>query len=188
MVRDQSEFNQLMLEKVAAGDSAAFRQLFYAYHQRLGSYIFRITESRELTQEIVQDVFLKIWINRAHLEVVGSFESYLFVAARHHALNYLKKLAREKHRQQEWLRSFSGEAEPMEGGEDAGPEALIEQAIALLPPQQKKVYQLSREQGLQQKDIARELNISLETVKKHMVLAIRSLKDFVRTHMQLFSF
>ena len=59
---------------------------------------------------------------------------------------------------------------------------LIDEAVELLPPQQKKVYTLSRRESMRQKEIARELNISLETVKKHMVLALRFLKNYMRTH------
>ena len=143
----------------------------------------RIAESKPLAQEIVQDVFLKIWINRASLTEVESFKAYLFVVARNHAFNCLKQLARERNRKKEWIKSVLQDASYNPGDTDeidAG--ALVDAAVDLLPPQQKKVYLLSRRDGLKQEEIAKELDISLETVKKHMVLALRSIKNYLQTH------
>ena len=147
----------------------------------------RITESELLTQEIVQDVFLKIWVNRSALAAVDCFKAYLLVVSKNHTLNCLKQIARENNRKKEWvnsvLRNASNEVEEMD---TIDRDSLIDEAVTLLPPQQKKVYTLSRRDGLKQQEIARELNISLETVKKHMVLALRFLKYHIRTNISLF--
>lgn len=178
---------KILLQSVAEGDENAFGELFKTYYNQLGDFILRITESEQLAQEIVQDVFLKIWINRSLLAEVNCFKAYLLVVARNHAFNSLKQIAREKSRQKEWvnnvLRLASNdvdEADIIDTGD------LIDQAVALLPPQQKKVYTLSRREGMRQEEIAKELDISLETVKKHMVLALRFLKNHLRTHIGLF--
>lgn len=149
----------------------------------------RIAESRPLTQEIVQDVFLKIWINRASLSNIESFKAYLFVVARNHAFNCLKQLARERNRKKEWINSVLQDASYSSDDTaemDAG--ALVDEAVDLLPPQQKKVYTLSRREGLKQEEIARELNVSLETVKKHMVLALRFIRNYLRSHIGILIF
>lgn len=144
----------------------------------------RIAESKPLAQEIVQDVFLKIWINRTSLADIESFRAYLFVVARNHAFNCLKQLARERNRKKEWISNVLHDASYML---DTTPEIdvglLVDTAVDLLPPQQKKVYLLSRKEGFKQEEIARELGISLETVKKHMVLALRSIKSYLQTHL-----
>ena len=172
---------------MAKGDENAFAQLFKTYYNLLGSFIMRITESELLTQEIVQDVFLKIWVNRTALAEIDCFKAYLLVVSRNHTLNCLKQIARENNRKKEWvnsvLRNASNDVEEMDTI-DRG--SLIDEAVTLLPPQQKKVYTLSRIDGLKQQEIARELNISLETVKKHMVLALRFLKYHIRTNISLF--
>ena len=90
-----------LLVKVSQGDENAFGQLFTLYYNQLGDFIMRIAESRPLAQEIVQDVFLKIWLNRATLAEVESFRAYLFVVARNHAFNCLKQIARERNRKKE---------------------------------------------------------------------------------------
>ncbi|MDQ2720051.1 MAG: RNA polymerase sigma-70 factor [Bacteroidota bacterium] len=174
---------KILLLKVAEGDENAFGELFKMYYNQLGGFIMRITESEPLTQEIVQDVFLKIWINRNSLGEIHSFKAYLLVIARNHAFNYLKQIAREKGRKKEWANNLehntlnnAEESPAMDIGN------LIDEAIELLPPQQRKVYKLSRQNQMKQMEIATELNISLETVKKHMVLALRFLKNYVRKH------
>ena len=178
---------KVLLLKVAEGDENAFGQLFKTYYNQLGEFIMRITESEPLTQEIVQDVFLKIWINRSSLAELDCFKAYLLVVARNHAFNCLKQIAREKSRQKEWvntvLRNASNNVEETNTIDTGN---LIDEAVELLPPRQKKVYTLSRRDGMKQEEIARELNISLETVKKHMVLALRFLKNHLRTHIGLF--
>ena len=178
---------KVLLLKVSEGDENAFGQLFKAYYNLLGDFIIRITESEPLTEEIVQDVFLKIWINRGSLAELDSFKAYLLVVARNHAFNWLKQIAREKSQKKEWVNSVLHHASNnVEETATIETGNLIDEAVELLPPQQKKVYTLSRRDGMKQAEIARELNISLETVKKHMVLALRFLKNYLRTHIGLF--
>ena len=177
-----------LLTKVAEGNEKAFRQVFDMYHHQLGEFIMRLTESERITQEIVQDVFLKIWINRNTLAEIDCFKAYLFVVAKNHAFNCLKQIAREKMRQKEWVDSVVRAASIEEDDEENNVLISInkiDEAVSLLPPQQQKVYLLSRMDGMRQQAIASELNISLETVKKHMVLALRFLKNHLRTNIGL---
>lgn len=178
---------KILLSKVAEGDEHAFAELFNNYYNLLGTFIMRLTESELLTQEIVQDVFVKIWVNRSVLADVECFKAYLIVVARNHAFNSLKQIAREKIRQKEWVNTVLRlAANAADEPETINTNDLIDQAVALLPPQQKKVYLLSRREGMRQDEIAKELNVSLETVKKHMVLALRFLKNHLRTHIGIF--
>ena len=171
-----------MLLQTAAGNEQAFAQLFNTYHHLLGGFIFKLTESELLTQEIVQDVFLKIWLQRQSLTSVANFKAYLFTIARNHAFNCLKQVARENTRKKEWVNTVLQQAISDTDNSTVDRSRLVEEAVALLPPQQKKVYELGRNEGLRHDEIARKLNISLETVKKHMVLALRFLKHHLRTH------
>jgi RNA polymerase sigma-70 factor (family 1) len=176
-----------LLLRTSEGDENAFAQLFKAYYNLLADYILRITESRQLTQEIVQDVFLKIWINRHSLAAIDCFKAYLLVVARNHAFNCLKQMAREKSRKKEWehtVLQLALHAEDEPRGKDTG--QLIDEAVELLPPQQKNVYILSRREGIPQETIAKKLNISHQTVKKHMVLALRFVRNHLRSNTNLF--
>mgnify|MGYP000597832205 CR=1 FL=1 len=95
------ENEKVLLSNVAAGDENAFAKLFKNYYNQLGGFIMRLTESESLTQEIVQDVFLKIWINRTALSEIDCFKAYLPVVAKNHAFNCLKQIARENSRKKE---------------------------------------------------------------------------------------
>lgn len=183
MIDESIQTIKKILLKVADGDESAFAQLFKIYYDQLGDFINRITESEELTEDIVQDVFLKIWLHRSYLTEIECFWAYLLVVARNHAFNCLKKIARERLLKKEWTR-FVLLQTSVEIDETAtkDKEGLIDEAIQLLPPQQKKVYIMSRRKRMKQAEIARELNISLETVKKHMVLALRFIKNQLRSH------
>ncbi|WP_343303915.1 RNA polymerase sigma-70 factor [Chitinophaga niabensis] len=170
--------------RVAEGNENAFAVLFNNYYNQLGDFIIRIAESEDIAQEIVQDVFLKIWINRQALAQVDSFKAYLFTVARNHAFNCLKQTARLRNRQKAYeyyeLQTTSHYEEPA----SADVLQLVEKAVELLPPRQRSVFLLSRKEGISHELIARKLNISHETVKKHMVLALRFLRDHLRTNLR----
>lgn len=173
-----------LLLAIAAGDEEAFTRVFYRHHQKLGAFILRLSESAELTQEITQDVFLKIWTNRSTLTDIDHFEAYLFAMARNQVFNALKKLSREQLKKQRWLKDTT----PAVYGDDA-PDGLTEEdfrmlqeAIGKLPPQQQKIYVLRSSSGMKYEDIAHQLGLSFETVKKHMLLARRAIRNYIGAH------
>lgn len=167
-----------ILQRIAEGDEQAFKLLFQIYHNKLGNYVHRYTRSFMLTQEIVQEVFLKIWLGRTALREVDSFSAYLFVTARNHTFNALKQIAREYGRQKQWQMDLKEEFNLNDQNTGYKETVVaVNKAIGALPPQQKKVFLLSREKGLTQEEIARKLQLSITTVKKHMVLALKRLRE-----------
>lgn len=174
-------YNEIqLLEQTAAGSEPAFEQLFTGYHQQLGEYIFRITESLSVTEEIVQDVFMKVWLKRSILPQLDSFTNYLFILSRNHTLNYLKKTAAERTRFNQWARDFE-EADHPEESEIEQYRSWIEEAINALPERQKEIFILNRYQRLTQPQIAERLAISPHTVKTHLERATASIKTHVQT-------
>lgn len=168
-----------VLRHVAAGDERAFRTLFNKYHQKLGTHIFRITKSHELAEEVVQDVFLKIWMGRESLHQIQSFQSYLYVMSKNHALNCLKKVAQERAVPTDFDEVvFNIETEEM--SDDNERYILMDEAIDHLPPQQRQVYLLSRHERLQYSEIATRLNLSKETVKKYLQISSESIGSYIR--------
>lgn len=170
-----------MLCRIAEGDEVAFSELFHAYHQRLGAYVYRLTESRPATQEIVQDVFVKIWVKRAMLRDVVNFDAYLFTAARNHVFNYIRNMARERSRLAELEAGGLARMSGSQAAEVETPEEdyhlLLDEAVAQLPQQQQRVYRLHKQEGLSHAEIAERMQLSVETVKKHMSLALRAIRD-----------
>nr|WP_295921985.1 sigma-70 family RNA polymerase sigma factor [uncultured Dyadobacter sp.] len=167
-----------LLHRIAVGDEQAFRIIFNRYHHRLGAHIYRVTQSRELAQEITQDVFLKIWINRETLTDIVNFKAYLFAASKNQALTHLRKMALEKNRIT--LLENSMDVQHDDNAEENARYLLIDEAIDHLPPQQRQVYLLSRHERLKYTEIASRLSLSRETVKKYLQLSSESISNYIR--------
>lgn len=177
MVATKYLSEQALLADVASGNSSAFRILYEQWYPFLDTHIYRITASKPLTQEIVQDVFLKIWEARETLQNIQRFKAYLLVVSKNHALNALQKLAVEHRKQERWARE-----QPPANGQDPSPfyYSLIDEAIDRLTDRQKEVYLLHRHQRLTYKEIATRLGIGRETVKYHLEVATAAISRYVQ--------
>ncbi len=170
-----------LLLRTSAGDPTAFSILFFRYHQELGEYILRLTKSLNLTEEIVQETFLKIWLKRDQLAEVYDFRSWLFTVSRNHAFNCLRDLAKKAVQQRVWISEALRQQVPADEAPDREYYySLIEEAVDHLSPQQQKVYLLSRRDGLKYEEIADQLQLSRNTVKRHMSLALHTIVSYVR--------
>jgi len=174
-----------LLHLAADGDEAAFIELFNSYKNKLYSFLLRTTKSEEQSLDFVQDVFMKLWINRAQLSTIDNFSSYIFRAAQNRAINCFKRSMTEY---------CILKKNPVALMADDSIEANLEykllqiklnEVVKKLPPQQRLVYMLSREQGLRHEEIAKQLNLSTSTVKNHMVQALKTIKEFLRNNMEL---
>jgi len=172
-----------LLAKVAEGDQVAFRQLFFHWRQVLAGYIFRITESRELTEEIVQDVFMKIWTVRETLTGINNFKHFMLVVCRNKAYDLLRKQLREKELKRVWEKENIPALFSVDEEVGLLQLSLIEQAIESLPPRRKEVFLLSRSERLTYQEIATRLDISKESVKTHLKLASISITGFIRMNL-----
>lgn len=162
---------------LAEGNEKAFRKIFNFYSSKLFNYSFRITDNEELAEEIVMDTFLKIWINRADLIAIGRFDSYLYTIVRNQAFNAIKRRAHEA----AILRELSlNNSEYHDCTEETviynDYKHLLHQAVNQLPPQQKLIYILSRDEGLKYDEIANQLELSKNTVKTHLKKAVSTLR------------
>ncbi|WP_442587685.1 RNA polymerase sigma factor [Pedobacter sp. AW31-3R] len=169
-----------LIKQVVLGDERAFTELFDGYYKKLGQYIFKFTDSIEVTEEIVQDVFIKIWLNRMKLADVKNFSHYLFILSRNQTISFLRKKATQANQHGEWEKEQAADYSLTDEVNLTEQLRLkIEHAIALLPPQQQKVFVLSKYERLKYEEIAHKLNISPETVKKHLQAAVKALKNQV---------
>lgn len=177
---DSSNHVDIILKQVSEGNERAFKQLFEVFHQELGSYIFRLVKSLPLAEEVVQDVFIKIWTKRDQLIHVENFRSYLFTMSRNHAYNALRQQLREETQQQKWVTFYKDEMMDEKGPDLEEYYALIDEAVLSLPPQQQKTWLLSRKEGLKHKEIALKLVLSRETVKRHISMAMDTISRYVK--------
>lgn len=165
------------------GDEAAFDTLYRRYLVRLLNTAFQKTNSRELAQELVQEVFMELYLHRSTIEIHTSVQGYLFTILRNKIFNYYRhELVQKKYRQFITLR---GEQHTPDSGANLEGKELqhkLNILIQQLPPQCRTVFLLSREGQLSNKEIADRLNISINTVEQHIRKARRVLRELYNSH------
>lgn len=176
-----------LLEQIALGSESAFRELVGFYSNLLATHLFRFTKSREQAEEIVQDIFLQVWISRETLPHIRSFRGYLFVISRNHALNAVRSMIRQEQRLKKWQQDNQQEwiTPPLPDDNVVLQVGLIEEAIAQLPQQQQRVWLLSRKEGLKHREIAEKMGLSQETVKKYIQYANAALLEYIEPRIKL---
>ena len=168
---------------MASGDHDAFRQLFDLYADRLHAAVYNYTKSRFVAEELVQEVFIRLWNHRAHLKEVEAPTAYLYRVVFNSINTYLKRTANERRildRAQAWI--SSDQNEPLQQLEANEMGRIITAAVERLPARKKIIYYLSREQGLSYQEIAEQLHISPNTVKNHLVEAMKLLRGYLKDH------
>jgi RNA polymerase sigma-70 factor (ECF subfamily) len=171
-----------LLSRIALEDDAfAYRELFMHYHAKLVVFAKSITGVKELAEEVVSDVFLKLWLNRSSLTQIDNFHLYLYVAVRNLSIN--QAISQKS-------QPFSFDHVQIELADlDHNPEQLlmtkemykrVARAIDGLPPKCRLIFKLIREDGLKYKEVAELLHLSLKTVENQMTIAIRKIGASVR--------
>lgn len=185
MRTDQSYFTEdnELLTKLRNGDQLAFAQIYNQYRSKMYTYAYNLCKSPETAEEIVQEVFIRLWQKKEQINIDLNFNAYIKKITLNHVLNHLKKVAREKSLQEEVLGYIEAIRNTTE--DNLLEKELVKtynEAIALLPPQKKIIYQLSRDEDLTHDQIAERLNISKNTVKNHMVEATKFIRIYVNKH------
>lgn len=169
-------------QSLCDGDEAGFKVFFELYDQKIFNYINKIVKSKEVSEELVIDVFMKVWNAKEMLMEVQNLDAFLYRIAVNKALDFLRTAAREKQKRTLLV------AEMKDQVSEAADQAYIireceeelKSSIRKLPPQQKLVYSLSREDGFSHDQIAEQLQISKNTVKNHMSSAIKHLRSLLK--------
>jgi len=175
-----------LLQQVAKGDEKAFAELFHKYSDLLGAVLLRFTNSKAITEDLVQEIFLKVWMGREALATVNNFKPFLYVIAKNQALNSVRKLINQRnlHKKVYALTTETGE-EVLDKKQKEVHFSLLDEAIAQLPPQQQKAFLLSRRDRMKHSEIAKEMGISQESVKKYIQIAIASITAFMKEKIPL---
>lgn len=155
-----------------------FRKLFEDYKNRVFGYVLTITNSHHQAEEITQELFIKLWTSRDLLPQVENLDQYILVMARHRTFNYLRKsLADQKGLDEIYNRMQDKSQNTEDRLIEAEYDQLLNRAVDQLSPQRKQVYELSRGGGLNIDEIAAQLNLSRNTVKNHLVEALKQIKE-----------
>ena len=174
-----------LVRQLAAGDEEAFCQLYARYWKKLFNFCLKFLNSYDLAENHAQDIFLKIWENREFLDPEKSFSSFLYTIARNRILNSLKHIARTESMKEKFIASYTGtEYEPESSERLLEKEYLnlLQNAVLRLPPRQRQVFCMSRNENMSHKEIASRLGLSVYTVSEYMSDSLKSIKRYVSRH------
>jgi len=184
--KDAEVFGELseeqLLRGITAGDESTFRRLFDAYYQLLVSFAFRFLNDLDSSRNVVQDVFVSLYDKRESITIHTSLKAHLYQSVRNRALNVLKrdKMQREHHH-----RIFEEQSEGDAYEEISGVDEMqnrISKVVDELPPQCRRIFIMSRRDGVANGDIADQLSISKRTVETQISKALRKIREDLLKH------
>ncbi len=176
-----------LVEETKAGNLDAFTRLYDIYHGFLFHFSLKFLKSRGLAEEVVHDVFLKVWENRHLLDPERCLEAYLATICKNQIFNILKKANREAAIMDDIRRSLGSSCNDTEETVFAAElEQMVDQIVDQLPTQRRRVFQMYRFEEMNLDEIAEKLSVSKGTVKDHMAKANRFVRQHLRVQAGLF--
>jgi RNA polymerase sigma-70 factor, ECF subfamily len=171
----------LLVKRIRQNDKDAFKSLYNLYSKRIYFFSLRYLSNSVEAEELVQTVFINVWVNRNSLDETISVKNYIYKAAVNYVYNYLKKKAIR-------TRFIESEINKGEIPSDITYEQVyfhdlersINSIVETMPSQQQKIFQLSRYEGLTHKEIASKLNLSVRTVENQMYRSLKMIKSILK--------
>jgi RNA polymerase sigma-70 factor, ECF subfamily len=179
----QPELEREWVERTRAGDADAFAAMFHAYYDRLCGFAERYVRSADQAEELVEEVFVRLWQQREECRGCSSLKSYLYTAVRNRALKLLRHEGVVRRTVEQALRENRplGVAAPFAAADEevhAHELALAaRRAIDRLPARSREAYLLHRQEGLSYAEIAERMGISTKTVENHLIRAVKALRE-----------
>lgn len=176
-----------LLSGLRNDDSQAFGAIYSRHYRDVYSYLLVLAKVPEVAEDLTHEVFLKIWEYRARLHIERSLKSYLLRTAHNKAIDLMRKIAAETTLMDQLLHHYKATAvtEIVSKSVQYQFDALVEEALGSLTPQRRKIYEMARKEKKSYGEIARELNISPNTVKTHIYQTGAILKTFILEKIQL---
>jgi RNA polymerase sigma-70 factor (family 1) len=167
----------MLFRRLADGDEEAFRQLFHHYNKLLYPFAVKLTRSSLAAEEVLQEVFLKIWAHRSRLAELDDPKAYIIRIVSNESIDHLRALAKHQGLAEEIRQTLvDGAPSPEQSFFYRETEVRLHQAIEQLPQACRQIYRMSREQYKRIPEIASELNLSHNTVKNQLVKALKSIR------------
>lgn len=168
----QVDFNQFK-----SGDQKAFRKIFNAYYKSIYYYAIRFLKRKEAAEELVQEVFIVLFLNRATIDEASAIYPYVYTVAKRLVVSDFRKRVVESKFETYLGSSWSEEDKETEESMDSKELSILwSQAVSRLPSKQKEIYALSKFEGLSYQEIADKIGISKNTVKNHLLTASKTVK------------
>jgi RNA polymerase sigma-70 factor (ECF subfamily) len=165
------------------GDEGAFETIYGLYSHRLFGRLLKLVKTEAQAQEILQDVFIKLWQHRHSLDPEKSFRSFLFKIAENKVYDFFRKAARDKRMEASLISlSTTNYINIEEYTREEENLRLLYKAIESLPPQRQQVFRLCKLEGRSYKEVSELLSISLSTISDHIVKATKAIKEYFYKH------
>lgn len=171
---------------LAKNDEEAFREIYFRYKDKLWYYCFNFLKSEVESDDMVQEVFIRLWEMRHFIEPDLSFSSFLYTITRNRILNYFRDINVEA----QVLKALAQKQKEPEGNVESelifsDYQRILTDAIEKLPTQRKRIFNMSRIDNLSHKEIAMHLGISVYTVQEHISESLRFIKDYFAQYADL---
>ena len=171
--------DKILVKKIKKGDSRSFEELFEKYYDRFFSLACALLHDENAAEDVLQNVFLKLWIGRERLDENRSISNYILVCVRNEIFDYL----RLKYNQTT-VRGEAPESEDKSADIEAGiswseTSERVDRILKDMPPQRRRVFMMSRYKKMPTKEIAEELGLSVRTVERHIYLALKDLRQII---------
>jgi RNA polymerase sigma-70 factor (ECF subfamily) len=182
--RDENE-EQTWVEQLRSGNPAAFEKLYNRYKRQVSSQILKLVRSVPIAEDLVHDLFVRVWNQRERLDATKSFSAYLYRMSENMTMDFFRKVARDKtFRDYFMAHTDSSYSHVEEVLADKEKKELLHEAVAILPPQCRLVFTLCKLEGKSSEEVSRELNVSLHTVSNHLAKARKMMHDFLLLRIQ----
>ncbi|NSL87331.1 RNA polymerase sigma factor [Chitinophaga solisilvae] len=175
--------DRILFSRIAGGDEAAFRTLYHRYNAVLRGSVRKLLKTGEAAEEVLQEVFLKVWIQRETLEEIENPAGWMYTIAANLSLSQLRKHAREKIRREiSATEDIQDHHDFSEGFYAKELQGLIRLAVDKLPASRREVFMLNTQEGKSRREIAQALDISEHTVKNQLVTARKFIREYLEKH------
>lgn len=178
----QLDEESLLRDMKYNGKESAFQELFYRYQDRVFRYAIKIVPTREVAEEILQDVFLKVWNYRAQIDENKPFSALLFKIAKNTILNTLKQQKTHLQLTPDTIEHLAFHICPEHDMIWKQYVNILNDALATLPDRCREIFQKSRFEGLSYEEIAQEMGISKDTVRLQIIKSLKQLKKYLLLH------
>lgn len=169
-----------LMQQFISGNEEAFEKLYAQYKPVLCKFIQTFINDSMLTDDIVQEVFVAVWLNRKNIDPDKSFSSYLMTSARNKVYDFFKETAKNRKMiEQRWLNFSEAGNDTEEALVSIELDELIDSALKQLSSRKRAIFELAKLKGKSHSEIAEELGISKNTVKNHMVDSLKYLKEVI---------
>lgn len=172
-----------LLQQLRSGDHKAFVEIYHRYKLRLAGNLFRMLKSQELAEELLQELFVRLWEHREHIDIEKSIKSYLFRIGENLIRDTFRKAAKDKKLQQHFTNAIAETYSHIEELMIASEmRAELYHAIELLPPKRREVFILCKLESKSYEEVSQLMKISTGTVNDHIRRANRFLKQYLTSH------